>query len=411
MASSGACAPPGTSHADDIHYTAQWSQPSASGVSRLSGTQDDRKVRDWFRDQVLALGAEYKVNMTGTQIARFGGQDNSVAPIAMGSHLDTTATGGRMKEQGVRTRTRTPIALINSTNEEGARFFPPCGSGTVYAGMSDVATAHESKANDGSGETLRAALESIGYVGDGPNTFEEFPISAHFEIHVEQDSHLEKAGKAVGWVEGWQGISVFEVTLHGEDGHANTYNMERRRDTLVGGATLICDIERLAYDKGGYSTTTNIQSGPVGCCNIQSWTKIVFCLMHKELQGLEEMGEIVANKARGIAAKHGLELEMSRIMHLLPGNFWPEAIEWVRRACRDNGMAARTGTAHDSTMTRLKCPTGMVFARAKDGISQCAKERTSKEDCAESALVLGKAVLDFDEYLAKGSLDKGAGQA
>jgi len=41
----------------------------------------------------------------------------------------------------------------------------------------------------------------------------------------------------------------------------------------------------------------------------------------------------------------------------------------------------------------------MVFARAKDGISHSAKEWTSKEDCAESALVLGKAVLDYDMIL------------
>jgi N-carbamoyl-L-amino-acid hydrolase len=41
----------------------------------------------------------------------------------------------------------------------------------------------------------------------------------------------------------------------------------------------------------------------------------------------------------------------------------------------------------------------MVFARAKDGISHSPKEWTSKEDCAMSALVLGRSVLNFDEYL------------
>lgn len=33
---------------------------------------------------------------------------------------------------------------------------------------------------------MGGALAKIGYVGDGPNTFEEFPISAHFEVHVKQ---------------------------------------------------------------------------------------------------------------------------------------------------------------------------------------------------------------------------------
>lgn len=400
---------------DNIHYTAQWSGPSAGGLSRLSGTDEDRQVRDWFWQQITELGAKtYTVNATGSQFASFAGEDNEIPPIAMGSHLDSVATGGRfdgplgvigalevvrsMKELGI--KTKAPITVINWTNEEGARFFPPLGSSCVYAGQSSVSAAHLSKANNGSGETLGGALQSIGYVGDGPNTFEDFPISAHFEIHVEQATDLERAGKPVGWVEGWQGISVFEVTFKGEDGHANTYPMHGRRDSLVGASRLICGLEQLAYDVNGYTTTTNIQSGPVGSCNIQSWTKVVFCLMHKELGSLENMANITNNKAESIAAKHGLELEFDRIMHLEPGNFWPEAVDCVKRACGDKGIASNTMTAHDSTMTRLLCPTAMVFARAKDGISHSAKEWTSKEDCAESAVVLGKAVLNFDQLLA-----------
>jgi len=221
----------------DIHYTAQWSAPNETtktgGLSRLSGTMEDKMARDWFRDQIRSLGADsYTVNGTGSQFATFSGRNNTVAPIAMGSHLDSVATGGRfdgplgvigalevvrsLQEQKV--ETFAPITVINWTNEEGARFFPPLGSSCVFAGESTVNAAHESKANNGSGETLGDALKSIGYVGDGPNTFEEFPLSAHFEIHVEQARALEKAGKSVGWVEGWQGISVFEVTFRGEDG-------------------------------------------------------------------------------------------------------------------------------------------------------------------------------------------------
>lgn len=331
----------------------------------------------------------------------------------MGSHLDSVATGGRfdgplgvigalevvrsLKQQGG--KTHAPIALINWTNEEGARFFPPLGSSCVYAGQSTVDAAHESKANNGSGETLGAALQAIGYVGDGPNTFQDFPMSAHFEIHVEQARTLETAGKPVGWVESWQGISVFELTLRGEDGHANTYAMHGRRDTLVGASKIIAELDTLAYIADGYTTTTNIQSGPVGSCNIQSWTKVVFCLMHQQLAGLEGMGSQIAAKARSIANMHGLELDVKRIMHLEPGTFWPEAIDCVKRACGDRGIGAKTLTAHDSTMTTLVCPTAMVFARAKDGISHAAKEWTSKEDCAESATVLGKAVLNFDQLL------------
>jgi hypothetical protein len=42
---------------------------------------------------------------------------------------------------------------------------------------------------------------------------------------------------------------------------------------------------------------------------------------------------------KGIASLHGLELEMQRDIHLPPGDFWPEAIDCVRRACGDKGIA------------------------------------------------------------------------
>ncbi|GAB7358071.1 hypothetical protein MBLNU230_g0233t1 [Neophaeotheca triangularis] len=402
---------------ENIHFTAQWSVPNTAtekgGLSRLSGTPEDKSARDWFRDQVKALGGKYTVNATGSQFATFPGQNNNIPPIAMGSHLDSVATGGRfdgplgvlgaleafrsMKEQGI--DTYAPITLINWTNEEGARFFPPLGSSVVYAGQSDVSAAHTSLANNGSGETLGQALEAIGYVGSGPNTFEEFPISAHFEIHVEQAKTLEKAGKPVGWVEGWQGIHYFEVALQGENGHANTYPMHGRRDTLVGAGKIITALDQLAYDCNGYTTVTNIQSGPVGACNIQSDTKMVFCLMHPDADSLIDMEKAIRKEIKSVASMHGLGWNIERILELWPGKFGEEAVDCVKRACGDRGIGARTDTAHDSTMTQLVCPTAMVFARGKDGISHAPEEWTSKEDCAESALVLGRAVLNLDALL------------
>lgn len=45
----------------DIHETGKWSAPSPGGLTRLCADENDKKARDWFRDQLLALGADYKV--------------------------------------------------------------------------------------------------------------------------------------------------------------------------------------------------------------------------------------------------------------------------------------------------------------------------------------------------------------
>ncbi|KAL6249417.1 hypothetical protein RBB50_003270 [Rhinocladiella similis] len=333
----------------------------------------------------------------------------------MGSHLDTVATGGKFdgplgvlcalevlrsfREQNI--KTRAPLVAINWTNEEGARFFPPLGSSLVYAGQSTITAAHASYSNDGSPETMGGELQRIGYVGSGPNTFEEFPISAHFEVHVEQQSSLERANKPVGWVKGWEGMTWYEVVFHGADGHANTAAMHGRKDSVQGAAKFMTSIETLAHDMYGRSTVTAIESGPVGACNIQSRTKVVFCLMHADADGLLEMGRRAEALAKTAASLHGLEHEMGRSLHLLPGDFTPEAVDCVARACGDKGIGARTLTGHDSLETLLVAPTAMVFVRSKDGVSHSAKEWSDKDDCAEGALVLGKSVLNFDEYLLK----------
>ena len=304
-----------------------------------------------------------------------------------------------MREQGI--KTRAPLVLINWTNEEGARFFPPLGSSSVYAGNTTVAQAHASASNDHSGLTMGSELAKIGYVGDGPNHFAEFPISAHFEIHVEQATDLEKAGKPVGWVEGWQGMTWYSLQLKGEDGHANTYTMDRRRDALVGAAKIITVVDDIAYTHRGGSTVTNILSGPWGSCNIQSSTRLSFCLTNWDAKLLDTMGADIETRIKEIAAKQNLELVMKRDLHLYPGDFWPEAVDCVRRACGDKGIASRTGTGHDSTMTTQLVPTAMVFVRAKGGISHCAEEWSSKEDCGEGALALGRAVSNFDEVLRR----------
>ena len=60
-------------------------------------------------------------------------------------------------------------------------------------------------------------LAHIGYIGNGPNYFDKYPISAHFEIHVEQHTDLEKADKPVGWVTGWQGKTPHQAAFSTND--------------------------------------------------------------------------------------------------------------------------------------------------------------------------------------------------
>src|ERR1700742_5314045 len=64
------------------------------GICRLTLTDLDRQVRDWFSTRAEALGCRVTVDDMGAMFARRPGTAN-VPPIAFGSHLDTQPTGGK----------------------------------------------------------------------------------------------------------------------------------------------------------------------------------------------------------------------------------------------------------------------------------------------------------------------------
>src|SRR5436189_73600 len=65
------------------------------GSKRLTVSDEDRRVRDWFKAQCEALGCKVAVDTVGNMFALRPGRNNKLTPIAMGSHLDTQPTGGK----------------------------------------------------------------------------------------------------------------------------------------------------------------------------------------------------------------------------------------------------------------------------------------------------------------------------
>ena len=80
---------------DTLMETAQIGATPKGGICRLTLTDLDRQVRDWFKAQCEALGCTVTVDEVGNMFARRPGKNPNLAPIAMGSHLDTQPTGGK----------------------------------------------------------------------------------------------------------------------------------------------------------------------------------------------------------------------------------------------------------------------------------------------------------------------------
>jgi N-carbamoyl-L-amino-acid hydrolase len=180
------------------------------GVRRLALSDEDRRGRDrfvaWCRDAGLAI----EVDAIGNIFARRAGLDADLAPIVMGSHLDSQPSGGKFDgAYGVmaglevlrtlddaRVRTRAPLEVVAWTNEEGSRFVPTLMGSGVYAGVHTI--GHVLQQKDVDGMSVREALASIGYGG----TAKPHRLGAYFEAHIEQGPVLEEQRTTIGVVLG-----------------------------------------------------------------------------------------------------------------------------------------------------------------------------------------------------------------
>ena len=64
-------------------------------MARLSLTDADKQVRDWFVSTTESLGCKVTVDEMGNIFAVRGGLSAGAAPIYAGSHLDTQPAAGR----------------------------------------------------------------------------------------------------------------------------------------------------------------------------------------------------------------------------------------------------------------------------------------------------------------------------
>jgi N-carbamoyl-L-amino-acid hydrolase len=401
---------------DDLMETARIGGTPKGGICRLTLTDLDRQVRDWFKARAQALGCTVTVDDMGAMFARHAGARADVPPIAMGSHLDTQPTGGKFDGalgvlaalEALRTlhtagyETFAPIEVVNWTNEEGARFAPAMIASGVFAGV--FTREFADRRQDRAGVKFGDALEAIGY--RGPEPCGSHKLSAFFEIHIEQGPYLEQEGKDIGVVTGVQAIRWYEVMVAGQDTHAGTTPMPRRRDALVGAARLVEAVNRIAREQAPYGVgTVGVLEAKPGSPNVvPGEVFLTVDLRHPDMGVLNQMESDVTAMANAIGNEMGLDIAMKNIANQPPVVFHDDCIAAIRGAAAAAGLSTRdmiSGAGHDAAYIARVAPTAMIFVPCRNGISHNEIEYSSKEQCAVGAQVLLQAVLEFDRRLAE----------
>lgn len=399
---------------DSLMDTAKFGGTPKGGIKRLTVSDEDKRVRDWFKAECEKLGCVVEVDEVGNMFATRAGKRKDLAPIAMGSHLDTQPTGGKFDGvlgvlgalEAMRTlvgmgyETNAPIMIANWTNEEGSRFAPAMLCSGVYAGVFTPEFAWSRE--DRSGITLGDELTRIGYKGSYKAGSIKF--NAMFELHIEQGPILEAEKKMVGVVTGVQGMRWYEITLTGQESHTGATPMGLRKNALLAAARMIDAINAVGLAHlPGVASVGLIENRPNSRNVVPGEVFFTIDLRHPDEAILDKMEKAYRDAVFKIADESRVEIDEKRIWNSPAVKFAPELIACVREGVKQAGFTSRdmaSGAGHDAAYIARVAPTTMIFVPCLGGISHNEAESTTLEECAAGAQVLLNAVLAHDRTFA-----------
>src|SRR6202035_2799627 len=236
-----------------------------TGVDRPTYSEVDLASRHWLAGKYAEAGLDPVIDGIGNV---FGQAKRATRRLLVGSHSETQPKGGWLDGAlGVvyalelaRAFAADPelaclgIDCVAWADEEG-HYGNMLGSRsfTGRLGEAEIDAAHNRE-----GEKLRDALARAGFAGRDRIAAEPGRYLGYLEAHIEQGDTLDSTGRRIGIVEGIVGIWNFRVVLEGQQNHAGTTQMRRRRDAGVAMVRLATQIHDRFAEIAGTRTVWTI---------------------------------------------------------------------------------------------------------------------------------------------------------
>ena len=386
-----------------------------TGVSRLALTALDgegrRLVVIWFKE----AGLKVTVDRIGNVYAKRPGTQDLLAPVLLGSHIDSVPTAGAFDGclgvlgalEVVRTlndhkiQTRRPIVIGFFTEEEGCRFGTDMLGSATASGRIPLEKAYALKDRDGL--AVRDELSKIGFLGR--ENERAMKPHAYLECHIEQGPILRRKGLDIGVVTGVQAISWREVIFTGKSAHAGTTPMDLRRDAGVAAARLMMELRAMAVS-GRYGTQMRATVGSLrlepGMINvIASTAACTVDLRNPSDDKMREVERHLYGFLKKLEKEEGVKASWRQTAKT-PHVPFDSGVQEVIAACADRlalrHMPILSGAGHDAQEWSRLCPTAMVFVPGEyDGISHNPREYSTPKQCADGINVLLGAALALAE--------------
>src|SRR5712691_12368047 len=380
-----------------------------TGVHRPTYSAEDVASRQWLADKFAEAGLDPLIDGIGNVIGR---NPHARRRLLVGSHSETQPHGGWLDGAlGViyglelaRAFAADPalsglgIEAVAWADEEG-HYGNMLGSRSFTGGLSEdeIVTAESRE-----GKKLRQALTEAGFAGRPREVVDPSRYIGYLEAHIEQGDTLDSSESKIGIVEGIVGIWNYWVTLTGEQNHAGTTQMSRRKDAgtaMVRLATRIHD--RFAEIAGQRAESRTVWT--IGRMLLDpNAPSIVPGRAEMQVQFRNTDTDILAWFERSLlelaheADRAGpCRIEIAPLSKSEPAAMDPRFKAAIEAAAERHapGLHLRmpSGAGHDARILSRRLRSAMMFVPSLKGISHHWAEDTKEEDIVLGAQVFADA--------------------
>ncbi len=393
----------------DLMRLAEMVEPGQPGWTRRVFSPEYLKSRELVWELMGSAGLEVRRDPAGNLIGTLQGTSPDQPALVLGSHTDTVAGGGRfdgpcgvmaaleaVRRVGERGgRPQRTLRVVDFLGEEPNDFGISCVGSRAAAGH---LSSEHLRLRDGRGRTLADALAQMG--GDPDRIAEarwpQGTASAYLELHVEQGTRLEEAGRGLAVVTAIAGIHRAEIRLEGRADHAGTTPMDRRSDALLAAAEVSLGVERLGRRGGlGVATVGRLELEPNSPNVVAERATLIAEYRSGDPSWLAATDALLQEEVTQAPARRGVRAQLAWLSREGPTLCSEELRSVLLASAREVGeepLELASWAGHDAVQMAAICPVAMLFVPSRGGRSHCPEEWTDPEQVEVGTRALTAAV-------------------
>ena len=376
------------------------------GVVRPAFSAPDMEARRWLKGRYEEAGLEATIDGVGNVLGRSRGRGKA---LLIGSHSDTQPTGGWLdgalgviyalevvRALSADEATRAFAVDAVSFQDEESRFIGCLGSRSLIGALTPEL---EQGAVDRDGVKLADALREAGLADASRLRLAPERYAGFLEAHIEQGPHLEDTDKKIGVVSGIVGLRGMRFVFRGQQNHAGTTMMGRRRDAATALYELAHRINqefpKVAGERSVW-TMGRARIEPNATSIVPGYAELDLQFRDASEAPLDAFEAVVEGLVAEMNARGGVRIEATRARAPIAPTRMDEALQQHIAAAAERHAPGKwqrmpSGAFHDAGIVSACIPSAMLFIPSIGGISHDFAEDSRDEDIVLGCRVLADA--------------------